>query len=95
MTCWPSLLSIHNTPDTRYEASRTARLHVVLIQMGIAAGILLVVWLLTFLVHVLMIVSTYRDATRQSSHRTFFCALLVLFAPLSGIVPYLIFGQPQ
>ena len=63
------------------------------IQMGIAAGISLIVGLLTLLAHVAMIAWTYRDATRRSSHPAFLWALVVFFAPLLGIILYLVFGR--
>ena len=63
------------------------------IQMGIAAGISLIVGLLTLLAHVAMIAWTYRDAARRSSHPAFLWALVVFFAPLLGIILYLVFGR--
>ena len=50
--------------------------------------------LLTFVVIALMI-WTYSDATDNSSHSAILWALVVLFAPLLGLVLYLLLGRDQ
>ncbi len=49
--------------------------------------------LLFFLLYLGMVVWTYRDAKRNSSHPAFLWAVVVFLAPLLGIVLYLILGR--
>ncbi|WP_148416825.1 PLDc N-terminal domain-containing protein [Haloferax sp. KTX1] len=53
----------------------------------------LVIGLLFFLLYLGMVVWTYRDAKRNSSHPAFLWAVVVFLAPLLGIVLYLILGR--
>gem|GEM_PF-336185 len=87
------LLAVDWETDTRHLRDRAVSPRMLPIQMGIAAGISLIVGLLTLLAHVAMIAWTYRDAARRSSHPAFLWALVVFFAPLLGIILYLVFGR--
>lgn len=49
--------------------------------------------LLSLLVHVAMILWTYSDAGKNSSHPAVLWALVVLFAPLIGFILYFIIGR--
>ncbi|GAB6877741.1 hypothetical protein JCM17823_00150 [Halorubrum gandharaense] len=59
------------------------------------AGVALLVWLLFFVVHLGLIVWTYSDAKRYSDHPAFLWALVVFFAPILGILLYLILGRTK
>ena len=51
--------------------------------------------LLTFVVQIALVIWTYSDATDNSSHSAILWALVVLFAPLLGVVLYLLLGRDQ
>ncbi|MFC7041504.1 PLDc N-terminal domain-containing protein [Halonotius sp. GCM10025705] len=51
--------------------------------------------LLTFVVQTALVIWTYSDATDNSSHSAILWALVVLFAPLLGVVLYLLLGRDQ
>jgi len=55
----------------------------------------LVFSLLTFVVQIALVIWTYRDATDNSSHSAILWAIVVLFAPLLGLVLYLLLGRDQ
>ncbi|TYL38949.1 hypothetical protein CV102_10625 [Natronococcus pandeyae] len=48
---------------------------------------------LLFVVSIALIVWTYADAQKNSSHPAFLWAIVVFFAPLLGIVLYLLLGR--
>jgi uncharacterized membrane protein YhaH (DUF805 family) len=50
---------------------------------------------LTFVVQIALVIWTYNDATDNSSHSAVLWALVVLFAPLIGVVLYLLLGRDQ
>ncbi|ELZ94705.1 MULTISPECIES: PLDc N-terminal domain-containing protein [Haloferax] len=52
-----------------------------------------VIGLLFFLLFLGMVVWTYRDAKRNSSHPAFLWAVVVFLAPLLGLVLYFILGR--
>ncbi|GAA0505262.1 Phospholipase_D-nuclease N-terminal [Halorubrum aquaticum] len=66
---------------------------VVPLQGGIVAIVSLLFALLMFAAHIAMIVWTYSDAQKRSGHPAFLWAIVVFFAPLLGIVLYLILGR--
>ena len=66
----------------------------VLLQSG-GAGAAIVIWLLFLLVGIALIVWTYKDAQRNSSHPAFLWAIVVFLAPLLGIVLYLLVGRDE
>ncbi len=49
--------------------------------------------LLMLAVQIALIVWTYSDAQRNSSHPAFLWAIVIFFAPLLGIVLYLLLGR--
>ena len=51
--------------------------------------------LLLLAVQAALIVWTYSDAQRNSSHPAFLWAIVIFFAPLLGIVLYLLIGSDQ
>lgn len=51
--------------------------------------------LLTFVGQIVLVTWTYNDATDNSSHSAVLWTLVVLFAPLLGVVLYLLFGRDQ
>lgn len=51
--------------------------------------------LLTFVVQIALVIWTYNDATDNSSHSAILWAIVVLFAPLLGVVLYLLLGRDQ
>ncbi|WP_424006451.1 PLDc N-terminal domain-containing protein [Haloferax denitrificans] len=63
----------------------------ILLQSRGAGG--LVIALLFFLLFLGMVVWTYRDAKRNSSHPAFLWAVVVFLAPLLGLVLYFILGR--
>lgn len=50
---------------------------------------------LTFVGQVVLMIWTYSDATDNSSHPAVLWTLVVLFAPLFGVMLYLLFGRDQ
>ena len=68
-------------------------LSLVPLQGGIIGIVSLLFGLLMFVAHVAMIVWTYRDAQKRSDHPALLWALVVFFAPLLGIVLYLLLGR--
>lgn len=66
----------------------------VLLQGG-GGGAAILFALLVFAVTIAMIVWTYNDAQRNSSHPAFLWAVVVFLAPLLGIVLYLILGRDR
>ena len=63
------------------------------LQSNAAGGIVLLFGLLIFAVTMAMIVWTYSDAQKNSSHPAFLWALVVFLAPLLGILLYLLVGR--
>lgn len=63
-----------------------------LLQVG-AVGVFFVVALLLFLIGIALIVWTYLDAQKHSTHPAFLWALVVFLAPILGIVLYLLLGR--
>lgn len=59
------------------------------------AGGMLVVGLLFFVVLIALIVWTYTDAQKNSSHPAFLWAIVVFLAPLLGIILYLLLGRDK
>ena len=51
--------------------------------------------LLSFVVQIALVIWTYSDATDNSSHSAILWTLVVLFAPLIGVVLYLLLGRDQ
>ena len=51
--------------------------------------------LLTFVAQIALVIWTYNDATDNSSYSAILWALVVLFAPLFGVVLYLLLGRDQ
>ena len=51
--------------------------------------------LLTFVGQIVLVIWTYNDSTDNSSHSAVLWTLVVLFAPLLGVVLYLLFGRDQ
>lgn len=66
----------------------------VVLQSG-GAGAAVLVALLVFAVTIGLIVWTYNDAKRNSTHPAFLWAVVVFLAPLLGIVLYLILGRDR
>lgn len=64
-----------------------------LLLQGGAGAIALLGSLVFLLVHLAMILWTYSDAKQRSEHPPVLWALVVFFAPLLGIVLYLILGR--
>ena len=64
-----------------------------LLLQGAAAGIALLISLLFLIVHLAMIVWTYSDAQSRSDHPPILWALVVFFAPILGLLLYLIIGR--
>jgi uncharacterized membrane protein YhaH (DUF805 family) len=60
---------------------------------GAAAGIALLISLVFLVVHLAMIVWTYSDAESRSDHPPILWALVVFFAPILGLLLYLIIGR--
>lgn len=63
------------------------------ILQGAAAGFGILVALLLFVAHIALLLWTYSDAQKHSSHPAFLWALVVFLAPLLGIVLYLLLGR--
>ena len=66
-----------------------------LLQSGAAGAFVLLLGILMFVVAIAMIVWTYTDAQKNSSHPAFLWAIVVFFAPLLGIVLYLLLGRDR
>lgn len=58
-----------------------------------ASGIGLLFFFLFLLVYLALIVWTYSDAQQNSTHPAFLWALVVFFAPLLGLVLYVLLGR--
>ena len=58
-------------------------------------GAVVLLWLVFLIGFVAMVVWTYTDAERNSSHPAFLWAIVVFLAPLLGIVLYLILGRDR
>lgn len=58
-----------------------------------AAGMMLLFMFLVLIVFLAMVVWTYQDAKHNSTHPPFLWAIVVLFAPVLGIVLYLLVGR--
>jgi uncharacterized membrane protein YhaH (DUF805 family) len=65
----------------------------ILLQSGAAGGIALLFGVLVFLVTIAMVVWTYTDAEKNSSHPAFLWAVVVFLAPLLGLVLYILLGR--
>lgn len=65
----------------------------VLLQGAIAGGAALLISLAFLVAHLVLIVWTYSDAQSRSDHSPILWALVVFFAPLLGVVLYLILGR--
>ena len=59
------------------------------------AGVALLVWLLFLVIHLALIVWTYSDAKQYSEHPPLLWALVVFFAPILGLLLYLILGRTR
>jgi uncharacterized membrane protein HdeD (DUF308 family) len=66
----------------------------VLLQSG-AAGLFVLFGLLLLVVGIALIVWTYQDAQKNSSHPAFLWAIVVFLAPLLGIVLYVLLGRDE
>lgn len=66
----------------------------ILLQSGSAAGAVLF-FLLFLVITIGIIVWTYSDAQRNSSHPAFLWAIVVFLAPILGLVLYLILGRDR
>ncbi|WP_096392850.1 PLDc N-terminal domain-containing protein [Halorubrum trapanicum] len=64
-----------------------------LLLQGAAVGIALLISLVFLVVHLAMIVWTYSDAQQRSDHPPVLWALVVFFAPILGLLLYLIIGR--
>lgn len=64
-----------------------------LLLQGAAAGIALLISLVFLVIHVAMIAWTYSDAEQRSDQPPVLWALIVFFAPLLGILLYLVIGR--
>ena len=64
-----------------------------LLLQGAAAGIALLISLVFLVVHLAMIAWTYSDAQTRSEHPPVLWALVVFFAPILGLLLYLIIGR--
>ncbi|WP_123534691.1 PLDc N-terminal domain-containing protein [Halosimplex salinum] len=64
------------------------------LQAGEAAFVLLF-GLLLFAIGIALIVWTYNDAQKNSSHPAFLWAIVVFLAPLLGLVLYFLLGRDQ
>ncbi|MFD1685375.1 PLDc N-terminal domain-containing protein [Halobellus litoreus] len=64
----------------------------VLLQSG-AAGLFAIFGLFLLLVGLALVVWTYQDAQKNSSHPAFLWAIVVFLAPILGIVLYLLLGR--
>jgi RsiW-degrading membrane proteinase PrsW (M82 family) len=64
-----------------------------LLLQGAAAGIALLISLVILVVHLAMIAWTYSDAQTRSEHPPVLWALVVFFAPILGLLLYLIIGR--
>jgi glucose uptake protein GlcU len=62
---------------------------------GGAFGVFALFALLLFLVVLALVVWTYQDAQKHSSHPAFLWAVVVLLAPILGIVLYVLLGRDQ
>jgi uncharacterized membrane protein YhaH (DUF805 family) len=60
-----------------------------------AGGIAFLFGLLVLIVTLAMIVWTYNDAQKNSSHPAFLWAIVVFLAPLLGLVLYLLLGRDR
>lgn len=67
----------------------------VALQSGGAAGIFLLFALLVVAVTVGLILWTYQDAQTNSSQPAFLWALVVFFAPILGLLLYLLLGRDR
>ena len=56
-------------------------------------GIAFVFWLLSMLLLVAAVIWTYSDAQQHSDQPAFLWALVVFFAPLLGLVLYVVLGR--
>ena len=65
----------------------------ILLQSGGAGAFVLLFAILVFVVTLAMVVWTYTDAQRNSSHPAFLWAIVVFLAPLLGIVLYVLLGR--
>jgi hypothetical protein len=65
----------------------------VILQSG--AGPAFVLFVLFLIVGIALIIWTYQDAQKNSSHPAFLWAIVVFLAPLLGIVLYLLLGRDE
>lgn len=65
----------------------------IVLQNGSAAGILLLLALLLFVVSLGLIYWVYQDAQVNSSDPAYLWALVVFFAPILGLLLYLLVGR--
>lgn len=54
---------------------------------------MVLIWLVMMTVFLAMVVWTYTDAKRNSDNPAFLWALVVFFAPLLGLVLYVLLGR--
>lgn len=63
---------------------------------GAGAGLLFFAFLaLIFIIIAALVLWTYRDAQKNSSHPPFLWAIVVFLAPLLGFVLYLLLGRTE
>ena len=63
------------------------------VQLPLHAGGAGILYGLAMLVHIGIIIWTYNDASANSDQPAFLCAIVVLLAPLFGILLYLLLGR--
>ncbi|MEY7851421.1 PLDc N-terminal domain-containing protein [Natrarchaeobius sp. A-rgal3] len=66
----------------------------IVLQSG-GAGLIGLFALLTLIVTIALIIWTYIDAQENSSHPAFLWAIVVFFAPILGVVLYLLLGRDR
>lgn len=67
----------------------------IVMQSGPGAGMAMFFGLVMLVVTIALILWTYSDAKKHSSHPAFLWAIVVFLAPLLGIVLYLLLGRDQ
>lgn len=66
----------------------------IVLQAG-TAGFVGLFALLILVAQIVLIVWTYTDAEKNSTHPAFLWAIVVFFAPLLGLVLYILLGRDQ
>lgn len=65
----------------------------ILLQSGAGGGLVLIIALLFFIIGLALVVWTYMDAQKNSTHPAILWAIVVFLAPLLGFLLYLILGR--